>query len=294
MKKPILLQKKELVKPIEQALDRIEAIRQRKIENVDSIILEGLFALGVSSFENSIADTLRILLTNIPEKLDIKSEYISKEQLIDGDPLKHAVEIKVNAISYKNLPDIISYFTKTTGIRQDSISDNELNSLIEIKASRNLLLHNNLVVNSFYRETAGPSIRNGIGSDHRLEISQDYLFESLVTMRNILENFRTQLLLKYAEYTRVNAIKKLFEYIFQTPVMEFDYEFEVDIEKDVISNKSGRSRKGSLSSIERLYFDIWLTHSHGNSFEFSRGHFYSLGNREKMGYFIKNIDILKS
>jgi hypothetical protein len=294
MKKPILLLKKELVRPIEQALNRIEAIRQRKMDNGDSIILEGLFVLAVSSFEIAIADTLRILLTNIPEKLDFKSEHISKEQLIDGDPLKHAIEIKVNAISYKNLPEIINYFTETTGIRKDSISQEELYYLIEIKASRNLLMHNNLLVNSFYRDSAGPKIRDGVGMDRRLEITQDYLFESLVSMRNILENFKSQLLDKYVAYTRVNAITKLFKYIFQTPVMEFDYEFEVDLERDVISNKKGRSRKESLSSIERLYYDIWLAHSHGNSFEFSRGHFYSLGDREKMAFFIKNIDLLKS
>ena len=98
MKKPILLQKRHLSRPIEQVLERIEKIRQRKMNNDDSIILEGLFALGVSSFENSIIDTLRILLTNIPDKLDIKSEPISKEQLINGNPLKQAVcmpEIKI-------------------------------------------------------------------------------------------------------------------------------------------------------------------------------------------------------
>ena len=49
MKKPILLQKRHLSRPIEQVLERIEKIRQRKMNNDDSIILEGLFALGVSS-----------------------------------------------------------------------------------------------------------------------------------------------------------------------------------------------------------------------------------------------------
>lgn len=295
MNRPILLQKKHLNKPIEQALERIEKIRQRKMNNDDSIILEGLFALGVSSFENSIIDTLRILLTNIPDKLDIKSEPISKEQLINGNPLKQAIENKVNAISYKNLVDIISYFTKTTGINEQIVSEDELNSLLEIKATRNLLIHNNLIENSFYIETAGPNRRQPNGMNRRLKIDQDYLFESLVTMRTVLEKFQTELSEKYADYTRISAIKKLFAYIFQTPIMVFDNEFEVDVQNDVISNlKPETSRKNGLSSSERLYYDIWVAHSHGNGFEFNNGKFFSIGDREKLGYFIEQLDILKS
>jgi hypothetical protein len=295
MKKPILLQKRHLSRPIEQALERIEKIRQRKMNNDDSIILEGLFALGVSSFENSIIDTLRILLTNIPDKLDIKSEPISKEQLINGNPLKQAIENKVNAVSYKNLVDIISYFTKTTGICEQIVSEDELNSLLEIKATRNLLIHNNLIVNSFYLETSGPNRREPNTMSKRLEINQGYLFESLVTMRTVLEKFQTELSAKYSDYTRISAIKKLFSYIFKTPIMVFENEFEVDEKNDVISYlKSETSRKNGLSSSERLYYDIWVAHSHGNGFEFNSGKFFSISDREKLGYFIEQLDILKS
>lgn len=295
MNRPILLQKKDLIKPIEQALTRIEKIRQHKMNNEDSIILEGLFALAVSSFENSINDTLRILLTNIPDKLDLKNEPISKEQLINGNPLKQAIENKVNAIGYKNLVDILSYFTKITGISDQIINEEELNSLIEIKATRNLLMHNNLVENSFYKETAGLKRRQPSGMNRRLQISQDYLFESLVTIRTILEKFINELSIKYSDYTRVNAIKKLFTYIFQTPIMIFENEFEVDEIKDVISYlKEETSRKNGLSSSERLYYDIWVAHSHGNGFDFNSGKFYSIGDKEKLSYFIKQLDLLKS
>jgi hypothetical protein len=295
MNRPILLQKKHLIKPLDQALERIEKIRQRKMNNDDSIILEGLFALGVSSFENSIIDTLRILLTNIPDKLDIKSEPISKEQLINGNPLKQAIENKVNSVSYKNLVDIIGYFTKTTGINEHIVSENELNSLLEIKATRNLLIHNNLIENSFYIETAGVNRRQPNGMDRRLQISQDYLFESLVVMRTVLGKFKTELSAKYTDYTRISAIKKLFTYIFQTPIMVFDDEFEVDVQNDVLSNlKPETSRKNGLSSSERLYYDIWVAHSHGNGFEFNNGKFFNIADREKLGYFIEQLDLLKS
>ncbi|WP_425659578.1 hypothetical protein [Tenacibaculum ascidiaceicola] len=297
MEQPILLLKKELINPIEQALDRIEKIRQRKMNNEDSIILEGLFALGVASFEHSIIDTLRTLLNYIPDKLDVKSESISKQQLIDGNPLEQAIENKVNSVSYKNLPDIISYFTKISGIPENIVTEDELADLIEIKATRNLLIHNNLIVNSFYKETAGAKARQGQGNRHRLVINQDYLFESLVIMRSVLRKFKRELNLKYKDFTKIKAMKSLFAYIFQTPVMKFENEFDVDEDRDVISNlKPETSMKGNLSSSETLFYNIWVAHSHGNKFEFDRGYFYGLDkrNRKKMAYLIEQLDILKS
>ncbi len=294
MNKPILLQKRDLIKPINQAIERLEEIRQRKMNNEDNIILEGLFVLAVSSFENSINDTIRVLLRNIPEKLDIKTESISKEQLINGNPLEQAIENKVNTISYKNVKEIIKYFTSITGIDND-MSNDEYNSLIEIKATRNLLIHNNLNINDIYRETAGTNGREATRPGNRLIIDQDYLFRSLIILISILTKFESKLQEKFSSYTKVSAIKKLFNYIFQTPVMKFEDEFEVDSTRDVISNlKPNSTRKNSLSSSERFYYDIWVAHSHGKEFQFDASQFFLLSNKEKFGYFIKNIDLLKS
>ena len=159
MDRPILLTCKNLTKPIIQALDRIEKIRQRKVENSDSIILEGLFVLAVSSFEHSILDTLKIYFTFIPEKLDIKTENVLKEDLINGEPLAQAIENKINAVGYNNISDILSYFINITSISSNFLTIDGVNKLLEIKATRNLLIHNNLIVNSLYKDTAGPNIR---------------------------------------------------------------------------------------------------------------------------------------
>lgn len=296
MKKPILLQKAKLVQPIEYALERIEKIRCKKENNSnDSIILEGLFTLAVASFEHSINDTLKILLTQIPDKLDFKSESIIKSELIEGNPLNLAIESKVNSISYKSLPDIIRYFTKTVDISENLVSEDEMNQLIELKATRNLLIHNDLKVNSIYDETAGPNKRKGNGG--RLIIDQDYLFNSLLVIRTILEKIRFELLEKYKDYTKIRAIKSLFNFIFNTSVMNFDHEFAIDVEKDQVSYiKRKTSRKDSLSSSERLFFNIWVAHTHSDQFEFQRGAFFNLDdkNLKKMAFLIDNIELLKT
>lgn len=293
MEKPILLLKNNLIKPIEQALERVEKIRQRKESNNDSIILEGLFVLAVSSFENSLLDTLRILLFNIPEKLDFKSENISKDELIDGNPLKQAVENKINSVSYKNLTEVQKIFAKTTGLPENIISISLTNKLLEIKATRNLLIHNNLIINSIYKEIAGPNQREA-NAGNKLIIDQDYLFASLTTLRDILNKYKVKLLEKYSDFTKISAIKKLFSYIFTTPIMIFDNEFEVDNQNDSISGLKNSNRRNSLSGSEKFYYDIWIAHSHGTRFEFNSGQLYSISNKDKLSFFIKNIDLLKS
>jgi hypothetical protein len=141
MNKPILLTKYELLSPIEQALKRLEKIRERKAINEDSIILEGLFVLANSTFENSILDTLKILFKHIPDKLDIKEEKITKDILLGGDPLAETIEKRIISVSYSNLKEVLNYFIQITGISEGDIFTNYYNKLCEIKASRNLLLH---------------------------------------------------------------------------------------------------------------------------------------------------------
>jgi hypothetical protein len=295
MRKPILLTQKELIEPITQALNRLEKIRQRKASNDDNIILEGLFVLAVSSFENCLNDTLKILLTHIPDKLDSKLENISKEDLIEGDPLQKAIQNKIHNISYKNLKEIIAYFIKTTAIDEDSISEVLFDKLQEIKASRNLLLHNNLIVNSIYKETAGKLIRSP-RNHGLLEIDQDYLYNSIVTLRDILSIFQNQLIEKYKKYTRINAVKQLWEFMFTTPIMKFENEWRIDKKADCIhSYNQDKSRRGGLSGGEEIIFNIWLSHFEGNGLNTGYRNFHHLdnSNKKRLAYLLSVIDIIK-
>lgn len=61
MKRPILLTKTELIRPISEAIDRLESIQSHMTNHQEKIILEGLFILAIASFETSIIDTLQLL-----------------------------------------------------------------------------------------------------------------------------------------------------------------------------------------------------------------------------------------
>lgn len=294
MKKPNLLIKKDLVVPINQALDRIEKIRERKASSEDQIILEGLFVLAVSSFENSLSDTLKIYLNSFPYKLDSKIENLTKEDLLEGDPLDKVINSKINSISYKNLKEMLDYFLKTIALPESSIPSNLFENLLEIKATRNLLIHNNLIVNSQYIESSGTKYRS-INPGERLKIDQDYLFKSITTLRDILQKIVDQIFIKYQKYTYLHAVKKLWEFMFPTPVMQFENEWVLDEDHDLIhSYNKESSRRNNLSGSEELLFGIWLSHFEGNGINTNCMNFYKLGNgnRKKLAYFLSVIDLV--
>ena len=298
MNKPILLTEKQLIKPIIQAIERIDKIGQIEIENGNNIIVEGLFVLAVSSFENSILDSLKVYLMHIPDKLDFKTETISKKELIEGEPLRQAIENKINSISYKNLSEILSYFTKTTSINDTFLVDDLLNELIEIKATRNLLIHNNLIENNIYIETAGPKARMA-NYQQRLPINMEYLIKSLVALKNVLEAIKNELSIKYSSFTRIKATKNLFDFIFQTPLLNFEEVFILSEKSDTIhgiNSKNIKNVEDGLSGSEKLFFDLWIAHFTNKEFKFHGGWFYQLGSdrRKQLEYFISVIDILKS
>ena len=296
MKKPILLLKSDLIEPIDQALQRIEKIRQRKASNEDKIILEGLFVLSVSSFETSLTDTLKILFQQIPEKLSFKTESIPKEEIIGGNFLGAIIERKVNEISYKNIKEILKCFIEITGINEGQILSN-VDALQEIKATRNLLIHNNLKINNIYKEVAGSQMRSG---DYygKLKIDQDYLYNSILIMRGILEEMKVKLSEAYCKYTRIKAVEELFKFVFNSPMMVFADEFNVDVENDRIGGykKTGEDRENSLGSTQTFFLELWLAHTQAQNKTLPGGIFYKLdsNSQEKLKVFMSAVNLLKN
>ncbi len=139
MQTPNLLIVDKLINPLSQAIDRIENIRMQKIRTSNSIVLEGLFVLSISSFEVSLIDCLKYYIYNFPEKLD-KKIYLSKNDLLSEDIILKAIENKLNSIAYKRLKEILIFFKEITSIDGDTLLSDTIDSLVEAKARRNILL----------------------------------------------------------------------------------------------------------------------------------------------------------
>ncbi|CAN5163277.1 hypothetical protein BH11BAC5_BH11BAC5_31080 [soil metagenome] len=196
------------------------------------------------------------------------------------------------SLSYKNVNEIINISLKHLSIEIDKKSE-EINILQESKARRNLLIHNNLRINKLYEETAG-SLKS---TERELVITLEYLSNVIQVSKSILEKYKTSISEKYKDYTKIKALKALFDYCFSTPVMKFENEWLVDKEKDVIfAYNSEKSKRGALSGSEQTLFSFWHIHICGFDPEVDRLNFWGLseGNRQKVSYLLSILNIFQT
>jgi len=175
---------KELLVPVDSSKDKIGRIIAEVNNGTSSQITnEGFFILAVASFETMILDILRYYLKWFPEKLNKKTFSINKDDLLHRTRtlVEDEIDKELNNLSYENIESILEYFEKTLSLDQSIVSDAQQEQLGEVKATRNLLLHNTLVVNNIYIEKAGPKIRKkDIGST--IDINTAYLKTTLALL----------------------------------------------------------------------------------------------------------------
>ena len=288
--------KSDILHPINIANEKLNEIRKLKMGNQSPIVFEGLFVLVISTFEITLNDTLNILLNSMPDKLLEKSYSISKIQILDQNPLSNVIDNYINAISYKNLEEYFEKFITVASIDKNVISSDLFNDWREFKASRNLLIHNNLVVNDIYIDISKDKSRsNYIGE--KLSVDDKYLLSSINCFSTILNAIKIQLEIKYNNLTKIFALKSLWNLIFGKSVChDFDLEWKYDLVKDEIINFNANStRSASLSSSEKYIFDFWYSHYAGIGFDSGNLNLRSLGltARNRFKLLIDNIDLIK-
>ena len=129
----------------------------------------------------------------------------------------------------------------------------------EIKASRNILLHNKLVTNGAYLEQAGES-RRAKEEGKKLNIDRTYLDNSVRAFASVVSEMKCLMQAKYASYTKLAAIRRLWDFCFKSPVMPFEDFWTVNEDRDcIVSSKRGRCEDG-LSGSETVFLGVWRTH----------------------------------
>ena len=256
-KLPILLNCKNLLNPVIVPQSKIDTISDEVNKSDTSIVArEGFFVLTVAYIETMMMDILRYYLRCIPYKLRQEAFNVGKDDLLLRPRTLIELEIDKELInvSYDNIKGILKYFCNMLSIDNAVFSGAIEEQLREVKASRNLLLHNNLIVNKTYIEKAG-TLKRKHSVGNKLEIDTAYLVSTLElfgTVRNIIENAITA---KYKSYTRVASIKSLWQYLFRSPVMVFEDYWQIDLTKDeVVSYKGSKYEDNGLLSNSEMMF----------------------------------------
>ena len=297
-KKPNLVIYYQLIEPIFEAIRELDNIREHYQVSwaTEDYIHKGTFAYIVALLEGSISETAERFLVAFPEKLPkAKLEYERhKNDFLTAnfshDVIKVLAQEYIAEFSYQGFEQQIEKFCTLFGI--DNLSKDFGKSLKEKKARRNILIHNNLKIDSSYiRATGCDPDRKG---DYCL-ISQEYVLESISDVRQLLEKFQIQLGARYQSYTILKAVKDVWAYVFDSPLLAFDDYWGVTEDGTSLNIKGDALRKqySHLSSGEKTLLFYFLQNYSTNVMEIIGGPTVlnmQISNNEKMVFLVSVFD----
>lgn len=157
---------------------------------IDKDLYTNFIIASVSQLESFLADILRYVILCYPQKLSIKIQGIltSKDMPLDfltgsntiKEALEKAIDRRVNEV-FRASPDLyFKYFEEVTGVK---IAEEVFEDYIEIKATRDLLVHNTGKINQIYLNKAGKKARGKNGDI--LKVDDQYFEYCLDVMKRV-------------------------------------------------------------------------------------------------------------
>ncbi|MCI0377102.1 MAG: hypothetical protein L0215_05830 [Gemmataceae bacterium] len=135
-------------------------------------LAEATFQQFVSIFENYFFDLLRLWLAAYPQSL--REKTLRFEAVIEAPDkeaiIRFVVEKELNEILYKRPAEWFSFLKGRVNL--DCPTEDEIDRLVEAKASRDVLVHNRGVATKTYESKAGMLAR--CKSGERIEIGEKY------------------------------------------------------------------------------------------------------------------------
>ncbi|WP_446784798.1 hypothetical protein [Macellibacteroides fermentans] len=259
---PNLITLYEIEKPLFYAYTEIKNI-SNEIANkeLSDYIIKGLFTLAIAHFETMLSDFSKKILQFYPQKLSLfKKENItlSVNNLNDGRLISQIIENEMNRIFYSNLNEQIKILQKISGIQIDS-NILDIDRLIEIKETRNLLLHNNLIVNDLYLDKT-KSVKRAHEKGDAINIDKEYFEKSILHILRVLENIIDQVREKYKHNSLIKLLVKVWRFTFKNEIIKIEDFCTLNYIEDTIDGpfnfptflSSSEKSKPSVNSVLKI------------------------------------------
>lgn len=155
-----------------------------------SELYENLLVSSVSRFEFYLADVIGAYLWHSSKKLTVgpkggdSGKQVAVQLVVDSSSLDElidsVIEQRVQAIFYAEPEAYCTYFNAVSEL---GIPLEQFSPFFEIKATRDLIVHNSLQVNDLYLKKAGELKRCNLGDE--LEVGKEYFEKSISHMKTL-------------------------------------------------------------------------------------------------------------
>ena len=93
-----------------------------------------------------------------------------------------------------------------------------------------------------------------------MPVDIDYLRHATDAMLTLVRHVEGKTMTKYGHYTKLAALKFLWEYLFQSPVMRFEDYWDTKGSSGLVSYKRADRDESRLASSELMFLQVWLNH----------------------------------
>lgn len=164
------------------------------------------FVYLVALFDAFLADIFSAVVKTRPKMLKSSKKQISYERLFEFESYEALVEFlagrELNELSYKSMKDQAEYYRDRFGVALDE-SGIAVVELVELRAARNLLVHNNGLVNEIYLEQV-PETTYKYGDD--IQVDEDYFQQAAEKLDTVVEFIATKLIEKHAAAPSLHGV----------------------------------------------------------------------------------------
>lgn len=164
-------------KELKESYRKIEAIQMQ-----NEILYSGSLMLLVTYFENTISKIFKADFQRHPQRMSLENKTVSYKILEvskDIEDVKcHLIENEVTSIMYKSFSDWIEYFKKNMKLNLKYVTEKKP-ILTEIIQRRNLIVHNEGIVNSVYLNLVLKNCRPNVKIGDILIVDRQYIYDAI-------------------------------------------------------------------------------------------------------------------
>lgn len=170
-------------------------------EAIDRDLYSQSLITAVAVTESYLVTSLRTILTWFPEKLSAGQKKIDFSLVLESDDLDEVilrvVQRQVDSVFYASPRKYLEYMEEAFAFE---IPQKVKEQYAEVKATRDILVHNSGKVNDSYLSKAGDRARAEEGE--LIPLDSEYFDESIRAMKTLVTRVCTRLLKKYGNVRR--------------------------------------------------------------------------------------------
>lgn len=167
-------------------------------EAIDTGFSRQFIISSVAITENYLTEMLRLVLRAFPDKLKGQDRKVDLDLVLDSADIHNLystiIERQIHSVLFLGPEKYLQYIEHTLSIQ---IPKSSKEQYAEVKATRDLLVHNDGVINATYVEKAGKLARGKVGDT--IAVDEMYFDLAISTMKKIVKSVYAKSLNKFGD-----------------------------------------------------------------------------------------------